>query len=63
MKDLGCVVAYNLDGGQSAAMIFLGVKLNQDSDGRYNGLSAKNRDLPDGLMWGYSELCGTYLQP
>lgn len=60
MKDLGCTVAYNLDGGQSAAMVFLGVKLNQDSDGRYNGLSAKNRKMPDGLTWGYSEQCGTY---
>ena len=60
MKDLGCTVAYNLDGGQSAAMVFLGVKLNQDSDGRYNGLSAKNRKMPDGLTWGYSALCGTY---
>ena len=60
MKELGCTVSYNLDGGQSAAMIFLGVKLNQDSEGRYNGLSAKNRTMPDGLSWGYSELCGKY---
>ena len=60
MKELGCTLAYNLDGGQSAAMIFMGIKLNQDSDGRYNGLSAKNRTMPDGLTWGYSALCGTF---
>ncbi len=60
MLDLGCTDAYNLDGGQSAAMIFMGVKLNRDSDERYEGLSAKNRHLPDGLMWGYSEQCGMF---
>lgn len=60
MQELGCVSAYNLDGGQSAAMVFMGIKLNQDSEGRFNGLSAKNRSMADGLTWGYSELCGTY---
>ena len=31
--DLGCSVAYNLDGGQSAAMVFLGELVNQPYDG------------------------------
>ena len=60
MKDLGCVVAYNLDGGQSETMIFMGNKINKHGEGRYNGLSAKARTMPDGLSWGYSELCGTF---
>ena len=60
MKDLGCVVAYNLDGGMSETMIFMGNKINRHGEGRYNGLSAKARTMPEGLAWGYSELCGTF---
>ena len=60
MKDLGCTVAYNLDGGWSAAMVFLGVKLNHDIEDYYNGRPAWNRAMVDGLTWGYSGLCGTF---
>lgn len=34
MQDLGCAVAYNLDGGRSSEMIFLGKMLNQQDGGR-----------------------------
>ncbi|MEG1755512.1 MAG: phosphodiester glycosidase family protein [Clostridia bacterium] len=45
----GCTVAYNLDGGASEAMLFMGEYVNLRA-------SAHVRTLPDGLMWGYSEL-------
>lgn len=32
--DMGCNAAYNLDGGRSSEMIFLGKMLNEQSDGR-----------------------------
>jgi len=34
MHELGCSVAYNLDGGQSAEMIFQGEMLNEQGAGR-----------------------------
>lgn len=57
MQSLGCRVAYNLDGGMSTTMMFLGYKLNQHGDGRdpKTGVSAGQRTMPDGLTWGYSE--------
>ena len=58
MEELGCEVAYNLDGGMSATMMFLGQKINQhDSAGRdpVTGMSSGQRSMPDGLTWGYSE--------
>ena len=60
MLSLGCVTAYNLDGGMSATMIFMGNKINRHSSGEYKGLPATIRTMPDGLTWGYSELCGTF---
>lgn len=33
MKDQGCVLAYNLDGGKSSAMVFNGEYVNQPADG------------------------------
>lgn len=44
----GCVMAYNLDGGASASMVFMGEYLNLRSSGHY-------RRVPDLLLWGYSE--------
>lgn len=53
-----CELAYNLDGGLSAAMIFMGEQLNSHSGNRIgesNDISYQ-RAVPDGLMFGYSEL-------
>jgi LmbE family N-acetylglucosaminyl deacetylase len=60
MHSLGCVTAYNLDGGISATMVFMGNKINRHGLGVYNGMTAQKRMMPDGLSWGYSELCGTF---
>ncbi len=48
-KDENCVMAYNLDGGASATMVFMGEYLNLRSEKHY-------RRVPDQLLWGYSEL-------
>ena len=45
----GCVEAYNLDGGASSCLIFMGEYVNKR-------MSAHIRDVPDLLMWGYSGL-------
>ena len=52
---------YNLDGGYSTSLIFLGVKLNHhgESDSANTAAGYSQRTLPEGLAWGYSELCGT----
>ncbi len=48
----GCQIAYNLDGGSSVAMIFMGECLNQHS-----GVGSDvQRPWTDGLLWGKSEL-------
>jgi len=52
----GCTIAYNLDGGLSAAMIFMGEQINTHSGQRMgdkNDVSFQ-RAVPDGLMFGYS---------
>lgn len=50
--DLGCTVAYNLDGGNSAAMVFMGEQLNLHT---YNpDLKLGQRPLPDLVMIGQS---------
>ncbi|MDO4852154.1 MAG: phosphodiester glycosidase family protein, partial [Clostridia bacterium] len=48
----GCTEAYNLDGGVSAAMVFMGEQLNTHLNTEDK---SKQRNLPDGLLWGYSE--------
>jgi hypothetical protein len=56
--EYGCSLAYNLDGGLSAAMVFMGEQLNSHSGqriGESNDISYQ-RAVPDGLMFGYSEL-------
>lgn len=55
----GCKVAYNLDGGSTAVMIFMGECLNQHSG---EG-SDVQRPMTDGLFWGYSELVPTVDDP
>ena len=58
----GCVEAFNLDGGISTSLIFLGVKLNHhlDEEGKGSDAVYQQRTLPEGLAWGYSELCGSF---
>lgn len=49
---LGCQTAYNLDGGASTAMVFMGECLSQHS-----GIGSDvQRPWTDGLFWGKSEL-------
>lgn len=45
-----CSVAYNLDGGQSSTMSFMGKNIN-----KYAGSTTGQRSVPDALMFGYSE--------
>lgn len=45
----GCSVAYNLDGGGSSSMVFLGEVVNQPTNGR----SAKEREVSDIVYIGY----------
>ena len=55
--EYGCTLAYNLDGGLSAAMVFMGEQLNSHSGqriGEKNDISYQ-RAVPDGIMFGYSE--------
>ena len=55
----GCPVAYNLDGGSTAAMIFMGECLTQHS-----GVGSDvQRPWTDGLFWGNSELVPTVDDP
>ena len=44
----GCVMAYNLDGGASATLVFMGEYINKRAENHY-------RSVPDQLLWGYSE--------
>lgn len=50
--DQGCVTAYNLDGGQSTAMVFMGEQLNTHQGETTNG----QRRIPDMLIFGSSSL-------
>jgi exopolysaccharide biosynthesis protein len=45
-----CSVAYNLDGGQSSTMSFMGKNIN-----KYAGSTTGQRSVPDALMFGKSE--------
>ena len=47
----GCVSAYNLDGGVSAAMVFMGQQLNTHLN--ITGYS-QQRNLPDALLFGHT---------
>lgn len=59
--DAGCEQAYNMDGGCSTGMIFMGEHLNRH-DGT-PGAADYQRNWPDALMWGYSELVPTESDP
>lgn len=48
-----CRVAYNLDGGKSATMSFMGKNIN-----RYEGSLTGQRSVPDALMFGFTQLLG-----
>ena len=52
----GCVMAYNLDGGASATMVFMGEYINKRAENHY-------RSVPDQLLWGYSELVPSVEDP
>ena len=54
--DEGCVMAYNLDGGASATLVFMGEYINKRAENHY-------RSVPDQLLWGYSELVPTENDP
>jgi hypothetical protein len=51
MASYGCTVAYNLDGGQSATMAFMGDHISE-----YVGSLTRQRPVPDALMFGTSDL-------
>ncbi len=52
----GCVEAYNLDGGVSACMLFMGEQLNHHGNTHVGTIvDTYQRRIPDGLVWGYSE--------
>ena len=53
MENLGCTQAYNVDGGVSACMVFMGERLNQGGNKKD---WSQLRTLPDGIIFGYSEL-------
>ena len=52
-KDEGCVLAYNLDGGVSAAMVFMGQHLNTHLNIKDY---SQQRGLPDALLFGHTTL-------
>lgn len=52
MASFGCQQAYNMDGGVSAALIFMGERLNKGGNKKD---WSQLRTLPDGLLFGYSE--------
>lgn len=52
--EAGCVQAYNMDGGCSTGMLFMGEHLNRH-DGSA-GSADYQRRWPDALLWGYSSL-------
>ena len=58
MRAKGCQVAFNMDGGQTAVMVFMGKQLNQI--GAYDGGKTNSRPTSEGLGFGTSEQVGTY---
>lgn len=52
--DYGCQTAYNLNGGRSAAMVFMGEQLNSHAGGGADPDGSVQRTVADGLMFGYS---------
>lgn len=58
MRNKGCQVAFNLDGGQTAVVVFMGKQLNQI--GAYDGGKTNSRPTSEVMGIGYSEQVGTY---
>lgn len=58
MRANGCQVAFNMDGGQTAVMVFMGKQLNQI--GAYDGGKTNSRPTSEVLGFGTSEQVGTY---
>ncbi len=58
MRAKGCQVAFNMDGGQTAVMVFMGKQLNQI--GAYDGGKTNSRPTSEVLAFGTSEQVGTY---
>lgn len=58
MRAKGCHVAFNMDGGQTAVMVFMGKQLNQI--GAYDGGKTNSRPTSEVLGFGTSEQVGTY---
>ena len=59
MRAKGCQVAFNMDGGQTAVMVFMGKQLNQI--GAYDGGKTNSRPTSEVLGFGTSEQVGTYV--
>jgi exopolysaccharide biosynthesis protein len=58
MRAKGCENAINLDGGQTAVLIFMGQQLNKI--GSYDGGKTNSRPTCEVMGVGYSEQVGTY---
>lgn len=58
MRAKGCQVAFNMDGGQTAVMVFMGKQLNQI--GAYDGGKTNSRPTSEVLGFGTSEQVGAY---
>ena len=58
MKNKGCDNAINLDGGQTAVLVFMGKQLNKI--GAYDGGKTNARKTCEVMGVGYSEQVGTY---
>jgi len=58
MRAKGCVNAFNLDGGQTAVMIFMGKQINQI--GAYDGGKTNSRPTCEVMGVGYSDQVGVY---
>lgn len=65
--DYGCQEVYNMDGGVSAAMVFMGEQINRHADRTDVTTSGYTqsfqRRIPDGLIWGYSTQVPTLDDP
>ena len=58
MRAKGCTVAFNLDGGQTAVMVFMGKQINRI--GAYDGGKTNSRPTCEVMGVGYSDQVGIY---
>ena len=58
MRAKGCVNAFNLDGGQTAVMVFMGKQINRI--GEYDGGKTNTRKTCEVMGVGYSDQVGVY---